>query len=127
GIGEQYIAAQDLKDAHADAIPQPFSPFNWMVMVEQPRSYQLTYISLSRDEAPVPPPADAHWLTRVRLSYRPVKDAQWQTVPRFGEATDAALAESAWNTDTLARYRQFALFPAVYRIDRGERTCVWFS
>jgi inner membrane protein len=35
---------------------------------------------------------------------------------------------AAWNSAALARYRHFALFPAVYRLDRTpERTCVWFN
>jgi inner membrane protein len=54
---------------------------------------------------------------------------QWRQVPRYGDVdADAELAEAAWNSDALARYRHFALFPAAYRMDRGaRRTCVWFN
>jgi inner membrane protein len=128
-VGHAYIAANRLQSAQASAIPQPFSPFNWMVVVEQPQGYRLAYISLLRDDAPPPLPENAFWLQRVNVSYRPAKDAHWQYVPRYGAAgAAAALAEAAWKADALTRYRHFALFPALYRVDRSPgRTCVWFN
>lgn len=128
-VGNAYIAAHDLNPARAHAIPQPFSPFNWMVVVEQPKSYRLAYISLLRKEAPSPPPGNASWLRRVYASYRPANEARWQLVQRYGAIeADAKLAEAAWSSESLARYRHFALFPAMYRLDRGRtRTCVWFN
>jgi inner membrane protein len=128
-VGNAYIAAHRLESAQAYAIPQPFSPFNWMVVVEQPKDYRLAYIGLLRSEIAPQPPADAAWFRSLNASYRPVKEVQWQRVPRYG-AVDAevALAEAAWNSDALAPYRHFALFPAVYRVDRAPaRTCVWFN
>ncbi len=128
-VGEAFIAANRLESARADAIPQPFSPFNWMVVVEQPKGYRLAYISLLRDETPPQPPQDAYWLRQVNASYQPVKDAVWRQIPRYGAAgADAELVEAAWNSDSLARYRHFSLFPAVYRVDReGVRACAWFN
>jgi inner membrane protein len=97
--------------------------------VEQPQGYHLAYVSLLRKEIAPQPPADASWFRQLSASYRPVKEAQWQPVPRYGAVdADRDLAEAAWNSDALARYRGFALFPAVYRTDRApERTCVWFN
>jgi inner membrane protein len=128
-VGNAYVAAHRLEFAQASAIPQPLSPFNWMVVVEQPQVYHLAYINLLRNEIKPKPPADASWFRSLNASYRPVKDAQWQRVPRYGAANaDVKLAEAAWNSDALARYRDFALFPAVYRVKRGpDRTCVWFN
>lgn len=128
-VGRAYMAAHRIELARAHAIPQPFSPFNWMVVVEQPNGYQLAYVSLLRNEIPPQPPEEAFWLRRVNASYRSAKDAQWQQVPRYGPVdADMKLAEAAWNSDVLARYRHFALLPAVYRVDHGPaRTCVWFN
>jgi len=128
-IGNAYIATRHLESAEAEAMPQPFSPFNWLVIVQQPNAYHLSYISLWRQEAPPPPPDDAHWLSRANASYRPANQALWESVPRYGrDPSDAALAETVWRADTLARYRDFALFPALYRVDREpQHTCVWFS
>jgi inner membrane protein len=126
-FGEAYAAAAKLDAASVHAIPQPFSPFHWMVVIEQPRGYRLAHVSLTRDEPPPALPADANWLLRVNASYQPTENAMWQTFSRFGD-TDAGLAQEAWNAPVLARYRHFALFPTLLRIDRtGERTCVWFD
>jgi inner membrane protein len=128
-VGNAYIAEQALHPAQAHAIPQPLSPFNWMAVVEQPTVYRIAYISLLRAESAPEPATDASWLRRLSASYRPVKDAQWQHVPRYGAAeSDVQLAQAAWHADALARYRDFAMFPAVYRVDRGPaRACVWFQ
>lgn len=128
-VGEDQVARLGLRGAAVHAIPQPFSPFNWMLVLEQDDVYRLGYLSLIRGEAPAAPPADALWLRRVAASYRPVADLVWDRVPRFGEsAPESALAEQVWRWDGFARYRGFALFPAVYRVDRGDRrACVWFN
>lgn len=125
--GKAYIAAHSLEPARAHALPQPLSPFNWMVVVQQPQGYHFTYINLLRAEAQEPP-ADASWFRTLSAGYRPVKDAQWQRVARYGASqSDVELAREAWRADVLARYRDFAMFPAVYRIDQGPApTCVWF-
>ncbi|MGB7947977.1 MAG: metal-dependent hydrolase [Candidatus Binatia bacterium] len=126
--GHEYIAAQNLQGARAHAIPHPLSPFNWMVIVEQQKAYRLAYVNLLRNE-PVPEPVNASWLQRLRASYRPVKDAEWQEVARYGtDEREEKLVRDGWKADVLARYRDFALFPALYRVDRNSRhVCVWFQ
>ncbi|HEX7044031.1 MAG TPA: metal-dependent hydrolase [Burkholderiales bacterium] len=127
-IGEAYAQAQRLERATAHALPQPFSPFHWMVVVEQPEAYHLSYVSLIRGEVRETPP-DAGFLRRVYDSYRPVDEAIWQRVPRYGDAAeDAALAQAFWASDAFARYRRFAMFPSAYRVSRtAEHACVWFA
>jgi len=128
-VGKAYIAANHLESAEAAAMPQPFSPFNWMVVVQQPGMYRVSYISLWRNQAPPPPPDDASWFRRINAAYRPVDDATWETVSRYGRAQEESrLAASAWLSPPLARYRHFAVFPAMYRVDRDTaRNCVWFN
>ena len=126
-VGAAYIAANNLDEARAHALPQPFSPFHWLVVVEQPGGYHLAQISLTRTQALPAPDADALWFARINASYRPARDARWRHIPRYGNL-DPQLAEAVWHSDALARYRHFALFPALYRLDReAARTCVWFS
>lgn len=126
--GDEYIAARRLETAEAHALPQPLSPFNWMVVIEQPQGYHLAYINLLREESVPQTPADASWFRRLEASYRPVKDADWRFVPRYGALeADMKLAKAAWDSDALARYRRFTLFPALYRVEREPlRTCVLF-
>jgi inner membrane protein len=128
-VGERYVAERGIAGAGVSAVPQPFSPFNWMIVIVQADAYRLAYVNLAARDAPPAPPADAYWLTRVAAAYRPAADAHWTRVARYGEAPmEAALAEQVWHSEYFARYRRFALFPAVYRVDRAaERTCVWFN
>ncbi len=128
-LGEVYVRTQRLEDTSVEAIPQPFSPFHWMIVIVQKDQYRLAYVSLLRERAPETPPPDAFWLRRVAASYRPAADAAWMRVPRYGDnPMEAALAEQVWHAQSFARYRRFALFPAVYRVDRqGQKTCVWFN
>ena len=127
-IADAYIAAQDLPRAQAHALPQPFSPFHWMVVVEQPEVYRIGYVSLVRDEVRAVAP-DAGWLRRVYASYRPVDRIAWREVPRFGPSPAMEhTARTVWDSDALRAYRRFAMFPALYRFDRtAERVCVWFN
>lgn len=128
-IGERHAADQNLTGASVSAVPQPFSPFNWMVVLESQDSYRLAYVNLLAREVPEPPPADAHWLRRVLASYRPPDNAGWQHIARFGNAPmEAQLAEQAWRSERFAQFRRFALYPALYRIDHADnRLCVWFN
>ena len=127
-IGEAYAAKHDLDSKQVQAIPQPFSPFNWMIVLPQQDAYHLTYVSLWRGEIPEFPPADANWLSQVNASYYPVADAIWQRVPRFGAGKEANLAEQVWYSEALAPFRHFAQFPALYRVDHKKNDlCVWFN
>ncbi|MCR4300817.1 MAG: metal-dependent hydrolase [Sulfuricaulis sp.] len=126
--GEAYVARHQLEGATVEAIPQPFSPFHWMIIIPQKDAYAMTYVSLWRNQIPEFPPEDANWLRQVYASYYPVQDAVWQHVPRFGEGKEVKLAEEVWYSETLAPYRGFALFPALYGVDRLQnRHCIWFN
>jgi inner membrane protein len=49
-------------------------------------------------------------------------------VARFGAAAETHLAETVWYSQTLERFRHFALWPALYRVDNGaDQVCVWFN
>ena len=127
-VGEDYAAVHHLQAARVEAIPQPFSPFNWMVVIPQQDAYVMAYVSLWRSTVPQAPPVNAGWLRRVYASYYPPDSASWKRVPRFGAASEAHLAEQVWYSKALEPYRRFALFPAVFRVDlAGGRQCVWFN
>ena len=127
-VGEAYAVKHHLDAGQVQAIPQPFSPFNWMIVLPQKDAYYLAYVSLWRSEIPEFPPDDANWLSQVNASYFPVVDAIWKRVPRFGARNEANLAEQVWYSDALAPFRRFAQFPAVYRVDhKKDDLCVWFN
>ena len=126
--GEAYAARHELVAGTIEAIPQPFSPFHWMIVIPQQQEYRLAYVSLWRDAIPEFPPEDANWLRQVNASYYPVRDAVWNRVPRFGEGKDARMAEELWYSQPLTTFRDFAQFPALYGVDRIQgKLCVWFN
>lgn len=126
-VGEAHAASLGAA-ASVHALPQPFSPLHWLVVVEEPSRYHLAYISLWRNEPPPTPAAGAGWFKQLWASYQPASRPQWQTVARFGDTTQAVLARRAWESDVLATYRHFARLPALYRMEqRGDRLCVWFN
>lgn len=127
-VGEAYAARHGLEAAQVQAIPQPFSAFNWMVVVSEPDTYHLAYVNLARQAVRTVGP-DAWWFVRIHAAYRPVDAVVWYRIARFGRAPgEIELAKSLWHSEVLAPYRHFALFPALYRIEQagGER-CVWFK
>lgn len=128
GIAEEYAAHHPLVEPKPYALPQPFSPFHWMVVVADASAYHITYVTLSRRET-LTLDTNASWWRRLYASYAPVDKASWTRVPRFSdESNEASLAHDAWQSPALARYRHFALLPALYRIDtRGSSHCVWFN
>ncbi len=126
-VGQDYAGGRGLSEARAEAYPQPFSPFNWLVSVSTPEAHYLARINLRRSEIPDAPSQDAFWYRRILASYRPVSDPGWERHPVFGAGARDRLARSAWAQDRFGFYRRFAHLPAVYDVDRGERgECAWF-
>jgi inner membrane protein len=127
GVGTVYARGQGLEAADVRALPQPLSPFNRMVVVTHEDTYHIAYINLFREDTPRLP-EDAGFFRRLDASYRPSHLAQWQRVARFGEdKQQAVFAERIWRNDAFAAYRQFTMFPALYRIDNNPgATCLWF-
>ncbi|MBI3547025.1 MAG: metal-dependent hydrolase [Gammaproteobacteria bacterium] len=127
-VGKDYAAKHQLEAVRVEAIPQPLSPFNWMIVISQTNGYYLSYISLWRDQIPEFPAPPVNWFAEVNAAYFPVKDAMWKHVARFGAASEANLAQQLWYSDVFKPYRRFAQFPAVYRVDREKNNvCVWFN
>jgi inner membrane protein len=127
-FGEAYAEARKLDGADIEALPQPFSPFNWRIVVSTGNAYRLAYVNLAATEKPAKPEAGASWLAQACAAYYPAADVEWTTVPRFGRHEETTLAEEAWNSTALARYRRFSRFPALYRVDNhAQLQCVWFE
>lgn len=128
-VVDRYADANNLAHTKTYALPQPFSPFNWMLVVIHRETYHIAYVNLLRKEAPDEPPADAGMLRRIAASYRPVDKAVWEQTPQFGEPNERAeFVKAVWKQDALRAYREFALLPALYRIDTDDNnTCVWFK
>lgn len=126
-IGHAYVRVRALGEAGVHAMAQPFSPFNWKIIVSQGLDVYETHLRLTGLERLASPGA---WLfPSTAAAYVPAAAARWTRYPRFGADPRAApLAREVWSQNGFAGFREFARFPALYRLDRaGAARCVWFT
>lgn len=127
-VARAYAAAEGLAEFRTHALPQPFHPFNWKLVVEDPAHYHEAYLNLAaaRPSAFIFP---AHWIFgRMAAAYRPAADLHWRRHPRLGAAVAAPGIQAAWHAPALAGFRRFAGFPVLHRVDRTrDARCLWFT
>ncbi|MCU7845979.1 MAG: metal-dependent hydrolase [Candidatus Thiodiazotropha sp. (ex Monitilora ramsayi)] len=112
------VAARQLpasSDLHA--LPQPFSPFYWQLIHRVGEDYQVAHLSLLANER------------AVITHYRGGDTLDWRHESLLGAQSAAApLVHEVWTQPQFLKFREFARFPAFYRLDEGEGgTCVWFT
>lgn len=127
GVAKAHARESGVPAKRVSALPQPFSPFNWKLIIESPDHYDVAYLSLNGgyDRSG----DDTGFWSGVRLTYRERAALDWRRQPRFGGQAFAALPVAMiWDHPELDYFRRFAEFPALYRVDReGAETCVWFT
>ena len=126
--GADYARAQRLEAAVSHALPQPLSPFHWLIIVQHGDTYHAARVNLAGGHR-ASAPATAGFFTQLVASFQPVAAAAWTRHTRFGEhPADRALARPAYEHEALADFRRFARFLALDQIEtRRDRVCVWFT
>jgi inner membrane protein len=109
------------------AFPQPFSPFNWKIVVVTADYYDVGYTNLAGGYAGGG--AGTGFWDQVRATYRSPGQMTWLQQRRYGDpGAEAERVKQLWTHPALNYFRRFAQLPVLYRIDRGgERSCVWFT
>lgn len=126
-IGEQYVSENNLRPASVSTMPQPFSPFNWKIIVARDQGYHMTYVDLVADENKPLPDKHNQSLLHSIYFYRPKQQLVWKQYSRFGVGDHAILAKRVWQQPQFEEYRRFAAFPVLYRVDKTDNNnCVWF-
>lgn len=112
-----------------EALPQPFSPFNWKLIAVQGPRYQVAHVNLLGHRALVPPWPGLAGLHDLAQAYVPPEQLAWSPRHRFGEEPQVReLAQQLWTRPDFAAFRRFAVYPALSRVDASEaRLCVWFT
>ncbi|MGH8533970.1 MAG: metal-dependent hydrolase, partial [Gammaproteobacteria bacterium] len=128
-IGHAYARGRALDEAGVHAMAQPFSPFNWKIIVSQELDVYETHLRLPGPDALADLSLGAWLFPSTAAAYVMPAAARWTRHPRFGTDPRAApLAREVWSQDGFAGFREFARFPALYRVDRaGAARCAWFT
>ena len=135
-VGEAYAETHGFAGAAAEvyAIPQPLSPFNWKIIVRHGDGYDVASINLWRSERRTLPEPErgisgilGMW-GRIAAGYQPVSAAHWIHYSQFGKTeSQNALAHEAWSQEVFTRFREFAMFPVLDKIEpHGSGVCVRF-
>lgn len=133
-VGEAYAGKEGLKGTEAEvyAIPQPLSPFNWKIIISHGEGYEAASVNLWSTTRSAPPEpgrsgTPGMW-GRIAAGYQPAAMATWTHYEQFGKTeSQNALAREAWGQEAFARFRQFAMFPVLDKIEHnGESVCVSF-
>lgn len=140
-IGTSALARSDAIDAARDyaqregipavsvaASPRPASPFNWTAIIFDGQNYHYAHLNTRRSQPLTATPED-HFLRRLSAPYLPIAQAEWKTVPRFGDLSAEELAERIWNAEEFAFFRWFAMFPVLDHTttaDDPDGLCVGF-
>ena len=128
-LGVAYVEVKQLAGATVHALPQPLSPFNWMVVVNQGDSLHEALVNLKAPRRHSNEPRPSLLLGRIAASYRPAEKMRWTEHHRFGNDMETErLAREVWYQAGFSEFRRFALLPILYRVDRSpDKTCVWFT
>jgi inner membrane protein len=128
-FGRRYAERNGLTSAAVSALPRPPLPFNWMVIVSQGDLYHYANVNLVRATPLSEPGPESGLIARLNAAYRPLAQAQWVTVPKYGpDPGQREFIARLFAHHRLNFYRWFAGYPALYRIDTGNpSTCVWFE
>jgi inner membrane protein len=107
------------------ALPQPLSPFHWLLVVGEEDGHRIAHLDLLEWRPPVW--LGEGWPLRLAAGYRPAADLRW-TRYRRPDAPGESGAETRAAWARLEGFARFAELPALYRIDRdGRGVCVWFA
>lgn len=126
-VAQAYLGREGRTADRIDALPQPFSPFNWKLIVVSGNRYEVAYVNLAggydRREG------DSGFWSDVRTTYLDPDSLKWETFYKYGDDSGrAGHIESLWRNSQLDYFRRFAGYPAYYRTDElPGKVCVWFT
>ena len=126
-LGEAHIAEHGWQQASVYTMPQPFSPFHWKIIVSHGEIYHMAHVDLIADESKPMPDKIERTLFDTVYFYRPRQQLFWIQYARYGVGDDNAPVKCVWQLPQLDRFRRFAAYPALHRIDKtATNNCIWF-
>lgn len=122
-----HAEATGMDEATAQALAQPYTPFRWKLVIQEPDRFHEALVDLANLRLPLAGDDSAWW--QVLNNAYPLPDRiQWTTYPYPDSPEQPAWVRAAWQAPKLAPYRRFVMLPVVYRIENspGHR-CAWFT
>ncbi|TDF59580.1 metal-dependent hydrolase [Cupriavidus sp. L7L] len=142
-LGNESLHAAGIQAQGVDALPQPFSPFNWKLIARAGTDYHVAHVNLAGHPAWLPPWPVLGRLPAMARAYVPPAHMEWTLRPQLLQLPLArsgqALAWQLWVRPDFADFRRFAVYPALSAItampatdlpprEPGETAaCVWFT
>ena len=149
GIVKSRLKLDNITFDHIYALPEPLLPWHWKLIIERGDYYEISHLSLAPDaskklhnlftanivKSPTKRPTlitnqfSENNLYRAQGNYRDKRRLIWRKLFKFGESKhQIRLARQVWQHQKLAKFRQFATLPVMYRIDQSpDSECVWFT
>lgn len=119
-------AAEDRswKFEHIAALPQPFSPFNWKLIVSDDAGHRLVFVNLVSDSYSDHVLNANESIFSIPHYYRPKHDLEWMYFPRVGDEVESI---TVWKHPQFSLFRKFAHFPAASVVNTSNsKDCFWF-
>lgn len=126
---ESYANSRQISDASITILPQPLSPFNWKLIINDDSQYHLARVSLLLRNSITPESGSTGLVTQFLSHYHPPGNLQWQTIHPLGKGSEInKFARQAFQHPEFARFRRFAKLPLLVGIERkADETCASFT
>jgi inner membrane protein len=128
-MGEILSPQNDVSDIKTIALPQPFSPFHWRIINYENSRYYTALIDLAGISEKLKHLEGTIPYLDLVSAYQDVANIEWEEYTLFGDQPEGqSLAREVWQHKKMTKFRNFARYPVLYRINLDDnQTCVWFS
>lgn len=128
-VGWASARPQHLSIERLDALPQPFSPFNWKLIGVQDLQHFTAHVNLVDHPPLLPSIPGLRRLSAIANAYEEPEQLIWRRRHRYGDRPESqTLVAQLWRHPKFEAFRQFAVHPSLSRMeDCGDETCVWFT
>ncbi|MCK5190308.1 MAG: metal-dependent hydrolase [Methylococcales bacterium] len=138
------------------ALPQPFMPFHWKLVIDYQTYYETAHLSLlgkgtslmdnflTNTSCRIPVFSsyiqcknDHKHFKKTRnqyfdihiIDFHTVNQLEWQIISKHGDTQQKTkLALEVWQHDSFSKFRKFSSIPILYRIDTDiSLTCIWYT
>lgn len=123
-VAEEIATTQDWEYENITALPQPFSPFHWKLIVSDDMGHWLTFLNITADYSDQIKINKGESIFSIPKYYRSKDNLDWTYFSKFQGNVDAI---NIWNHPDFYEFRKFAHFPALSNVNTSNsELCYWF-